>query len=180
MSERGGGQDPLVRLYRETSARLFSFVAGSLGRRDVAEDILQETFLRAAERGVARWEDAKARSWLFTVANNLVVDHLRARKRLKDRLAERDLLAASAAGCALEPREVLEQREWCEQLERLVAGLPERHRRVVLLRVYSGLTFAQIARVMNAPRNTVLSWMHRALGSLRKALGETPGKAGRQ
>jgi RNA polymerase sigma-70 factor (ECF subfamily) len=164
--------ETLVRRHRSA---LWNFLLRLLGDRPRAEDLLQETLLRAVKAS-GDWVDrAKVTTWLFTIARNLATDEVRraAHRRAEsldasgeDALAPIDRLPAedpppdaAAEGALLRPR-----------LEAALAALPAEQREVFLLREQGGLGFREIAEVTGVPENTVKSRMRYALEGLRRSL----------
>jgi len=161
----------LVRRHRTT---LWNFLLRLVGDRARAEDLLQDTFLRAVKAS-AEWEArAKVTTWLFAIARNLATDEARrAVHRRAEPLEGRDDAPgpidraasddpppdAAAEGALLRPR-----------LEAALAALPAEQREVFLLREQGGLGFREIAEVTGVPENTVKSRMRYALEGLRRTL----------
>ena len=164
--------ETLVRRHRTA---LWNFLLRHVGDRARAEDLLQDTLLRAVKAS-GDWVDrARVTTWLFTIARNLATDEVRraVHRRAEsldgggddapapiDRVAAEDPPPdASAEGALLRPR-----------LEAALAALPVEQREVFLLREQGGLGFREIAEVTGVPENTVKSRMRYALEGLRKAL----------
>ena len=145
----------LVDEYGDRLRRFASRMAGP----EVAEDVVQEVFLRIY-RSIQSFDDAGSlAAWIFTIANNLCVDHLRKRPP-----------AARQGRAEPGPSEVAEILETRRALLRAVQALPEEQKRVFLLREEAGLSFREIAELMSCPLGTALFRMHAALVSLRKTL----------
>jgi RNA polymerase sigma-70 factor (ECF subfamily) len=159
-------QDELLRaLHDEHAAALWRYVVWICGDRQLAEDVVQETLLRAWRRPrVLDQGESSARAWLFTVARNLVTDHGRsARSRYEvgtDELPERP--AADEIDALLD--------RWLVA-DALTALSPE-HRTVVVHAYYLGQPVARIAEELQVPEGTVKSRLHYALRALRLALQE--------
>lgn len=126
-----------------------------------AEDLLQETWLRAARNP----ERAKRRTWLATVLKNLVRDRTR-RKNLA-RWSER---SAAREEALPSDTEIVERLEVAERVAREVSRLPELYRRAVHLRYFEGLSPEEIARREGLPRETVRTRLRRGLALLRERL----------
>lgn len=159
-------QDDLLRaLHDEHAAALWRYVVWICGDRQLAEDIVQETLLRAWRRPkVLDQSESSARAWLFTVARNLVTDHRRsARSRheiVSDALPER--LADDGIDALLD--------RWL--VADALAALSAEHRTVVVHAYYLGETVAVIAEQLEIPEGTVKSRLHYGLRALRLALQE--------
>lgn len=136
------------------------------GDRDAAADVLQETFFRLVERPPT---GPNARSWLYTVATNLVREESRtvARRFTLLRRAPTDALHGDAAQ---DPQAMTESNEQRKTVLRALAALPERDRVVLLMRE-EGFTHEEIARAVGATSKSVGTIVVRALRKLARALG---------
>jgi len=148
---------------------LYGF-AHSLARdRSVAEDLVQETYLRAlgARRKAA---GEHVRPWLFTILRNLWKNELRRRQKpepLGELGGTLDSLAAAGAG----PEEEMGRQETRERIRDALHALPEEFREVVVLRCVEGFSYRDMASILGCPAGTVMSRLARARGRLRKTLG---------
>jgi len=132
-----------------------------------AEDLVQETFLRAY-RGFDRFTPGtNIRAWLFTILHRVRTDALRRTGRSPETVE----LDGEGPGVAAH-QEV--QAQAGTDLSRALAGLPEMFRAAVLLRDREGLSYEEIARIMEVPIGTVMSRIHRGRALLRAALGGAP------
>lgn len=157
---------PIARLFADLEPELRRFVLGVVRDPDLADDVMQATFLKALERGhEARVETA--RGWLFRVAFH---EALASRRRATARDAANRRLAGRGAGSDARPDDLLVRSETVALVREALGRLPEEQRKVVLARVYEEKTFAEIARQAGLPLGTVLTRMRRALEKLRKTL----------
>lgn len=170
----------LTSIFEEYNRRIYGYAVRLINDRTEAEDILQDVFLRAA-RGLKGGNEDKTRRWLYKVATNLAIDRLR-RRRFKmvsiDHPSGDATLERALEGSSVQPDVELHQAERKRALDGAIAILPLEQKEVVLLRHFSGLSFKEISKVMGCPLGTVLSRMHRALGKLRKEIGEEHGPLG--
>lgn len=157
---------------------LFNFTYKYVGDAHLAQDLVQETFVRVL-RSIRGYEHRGAFStWLYRIAINLCKDHLR-KKRIPmvslhdyyttssgDRVYVKDGIADDA------PRsdEELAAARREELVRRLLAGLPDEHRIVILMKEYQGLKFREIAEVLDIPEGTVKARLYRGLRTLREQL----------
>jgi RNA polymerase sigma-70 factor (ECF subfamily) len=166
---RAGDGQALEALLLRYEVPLFQFLVGVLRDRHLAEDVLQETFVRALER-IDGADGEHLRGWLFTVAYHQA---LLARRRQKSRPA--GPLAPSAAAAAPapgpDPGEAAESHDDARRLRLLIAGLPPAQREVIRQRVYEGKRFREIAAALGCPLNTALARMHEGLKRLRLLWG---------
>ncbi len=144
--------DRLFRLYHQPLVR---YLTRRLGDRDWAEEIAQETFLRALRQESITSE----RSWLFTVATNLVRDDARKAQRQRARL---ELLAAEERERTAEPASTsLERSEERAFARKAVDALAERDRLALLMRE-EGLDYDEIAAALDIARSSVGTTLSRA------------------
>jgi RNA polymerase sigma-70 factor, ECF subfamily len=133
-----------------------------------AEDLVQETFLRAYRAFDRFATGTDIRAWLFTILHRVRTDALRRRGRAPETVELDD------EGVGVAPRQEGQAQAGVD-LERALAGLPETFRTAVLLRDHEGLSYGEIAGVMDVPIGTVMSRIHRGRALLRAALrGGTP------
>jgi RNA polymerase sigma-70 factor (ECF subfamily) len=159
--------DPQAELLRalhdEHASSLWRYVVWLCGDRDLADDVVQETLLRAWRRP-AGLEHPPARAWLFTVARNLVIDEFRsARSRHESRYVEvPERLSADHIDSVLDAWQVAD----------VLSGLSEEHRAVIVYAYYRRESVASIARILEIPEGTVKSRLHYALRAMRLVLQE--------
>ncbi len=166
---KAGSHTAFQALYDRHSRRVFNFLLRSLRDRQIAENLLQETFLRVfAQRGQYR-PTATFRTWLFTIARNLLIDQLRQRSGRPELENSEPLEAAADPGAT--PLQQVEAQELGERLQAVVLRLPPSQREVLLLSRFAGLDHEEIARVTGASPTAVRVTLHRALRRLREILG---------
>ena len=184
----GGSADALAEAYDRHASIVFAAAVRLTGDRQVAEDVVQETFLALWNR--AETFDAgrgSLRTWLTTIARNRSVDHLRAAGRRPQSVSltsgrddapdaldalERMVAASDDARAAssVDPADAYAATELRETLARAVAEMPEPERRVIVLAYGEGLTQVEIADRLAWPLGTVKTRTRRALHRLREAL----------
>lgn len=154
--------------YARYRARLFSFLARMTGRRSVAEELLQETWLRLAEHATDLAEDTSLRAWLFTVARNLAASHLR--WRLLDAL--RLPLGGRFVATPASPFDLASAAESERRVEAAVAALPPAQREALLLVAGERLEPAEAARIAGVSPETLRQRLSRARAAVAAALDE--------
>jgi len=165
--------DEIVRRYATKMVNLAYQITGD---RDLAEDIGQETFLRAY-RSAARYRQiSKFSTWLYTIAINLCRNELR-RKKTKifsiEGMAEReddDKLRIDIADERMKPDLDLERKEIRVLVRTAVAKLPPKFRTALVLRDIQGLTYEEIGGILNLAEGTVKSRINRARLKVREIL----------
>jgi RNA polymerase sigma-70 factor (ECF subfamily) len=168
---KAGESAAFDRLVRDYGDRIYRFVRRMVGDR-WADDLAQEVLIRI-HRSVGAYEPTGSfDSWLFTIANNRCIDHLRRRPERRENSFDADDEGEPHVADDREagPVEVLEEREVRAALRRAVLNLPTDQKQVFLMREEAGLSFKEIARITNCPLNTALGRMHYAMENLRKAM----------
>ena len=150
------------RLYAAHAEGLFAFLAYRTGDRALAEDVLADAFERVlrARRGFDRRRGSE-RTWLYTIALNLLRDHLR-RTGAEERAIER---AGRPGEETHDPHDAVHSRD---ALQRALATLSQEEREVVALRFGGDLSLKEIARVLGEPETTVEGRLYRGLRRLRE------------
>ena len=163
--EADAGDEGLLRsLYAEHSRSLLAYALRLTGDRFAAEDVVQETLLRAWKSASVVRQVESVRAWLLTVARNIVIDRLRAsqsRPALTNELLPTDLASKDHA------QEVVENLV----VYKALATLSAEHRMVLVQLYYLGKTVPEAARTLGIPEGTVKSRSYHALRALRRSLG---------
>ena len=161
--------DALVDAYWQ---RLYGFAWQSTKNRDLAHDLVQETFLRVVQK-LDRYDHRdKFDAWLFRILVNLILDHSRSRVRRPVRSTVVDTstgaeMTDDMAARTGHPSDPVDYQEDVQRLYAALEQLPEIDRQVLLLRHYGEMPFKDIAKMLHCPLGTVLARAHRALGKLR-------------
>ncbi|MET0734805.1 MAG: sigma-70 family RNA polymerase sigma factor [Microbacterium sp.] len=155
----------LTALYDAHAGPVWRYVVHLTGDRAGADDVVQETLLRAwRSPKIMQQDPATARSWMFTVARHLVVDEIRsARRRHEVVVAETPERARGDDTDALFDAILIEE---------ALASLSADHRAVIVAAYYGGRSVAQAAAELDIPEGTVKSRLHYGLRALRLALQE--------
>jgi len=149
--------------YAAHGAELYGFAIRSLSDRGLAEEAVQETFLRAWRAG-ERFdpEIASLRTWLFAILRNVVIDLGRAR-------ATRPGLAEGGTEPTVEP---FDEALLAWQVEEALRRIGDQHRRVLVETFYRGRPYSEVAEELGVPEGTVKSRVYYGLRALRVALEE--------
>jgi RNA polymerase sigma-70 factor (ECF subfamily) len=150
--------------------RLYGYLVRMTRRRDVAEDLLQETFLRLAQHAGALTPETRLGAWLFTVAHRLVVSWARA-EAVRGQLAG-DLPRREASGGDRSPLEAIADSQAQVAMERAFAALAPAYREVALLVGVEGLPPAEVAQILGQKPEAIRQRLARARTQLAEALGE--------
>jgi RNA polymerase sigma-70 factor (ECF subfamily) len=159
--------DQLIETYQHRLMRYLLFLTG---KREVAEDLFQETWMRVLLRGSQYNGKARFDTWLFTIARNLVIDL--SRKRTMASLDEMsdgrdDERPFEIAMTGPSPLEQFQERENCAEVSEVLLKLEPNYREVLVLRFYEELSLEEIATVTRAPLSTVKSRLYRGLAALK-------------
>ena len=161
--------DLLDQLIEKYQHRLLRYLLHLTGRRELAEDFFQETWIRVLERGSQYDGRHEFSTWLFTIARNLVIDDLR-RKRpaTLDSLLDVDGAAPFDLPATGQPSafDATVQREQNEQISAGMQHISAEYRESLLLRFQEGMSLEEIATVTGAPLGTVKSRIYRGLTAL--------------
>jgi RNA polymerase sigma-70 factor (ECF subfamily) len=160
------------RLFRRLAPPLRAFFLRSFRSPAVADDLLQTTFLKIHAARHRFDVTARVRPWVFTIAARVRLDELRRRYRLPRTVTEETLLDALLVSGEPDARESLEQDERDERIRRAVDALPEGQRVVIHLNRFEGMTFAEVAQVLDMQEGAVRVRAFRAYERLRKSLGD--------
>jgi RNA polymerase sigma-70 factor (ECF subfamily) len=148
----------------ERERPLTLYAAQLLGDRELARDVVQETFLRLCSQPRHLVEDRLA-AWLYAVCRRLCLD-----VRRKERRMSPDVQPARRPDPGPGPSEVAEDRDRAAGLSAAVEGLPDRQRELVRLKFQHGLSYREIAGVMELTVSNVGVQIHEAMKTLRSAM----------
>jgi RNA polymerase sigma-70 factor (ECF subfamily) len=172
------------KLYDYYLPRIYAFIARRVEGRTVAEDLTAATFERGL--GAIRHEDLRDASlagFLYRVAASAVVDHARRTRRTippgvraSDFDEEGDREAAESIGDEAATRAFAVAID-SSRLRRALVGMPNVHRRVIVLRYFDRLEIEELCAALGCSRQTYAAMLHRALRALRSAMDETANHA---
>jgi RNA polymerase sigma-70 factor (ECF subfamily) len=169
----GGDLDSFNQLVLRWERPIYALAYRVIGREEDARDVAQEAFLRAFRALGGFKGQAKFSSWLYRITLNLCRDWIRRERRAPIAQAPEGVdlieLAAEAA-----PSETIEDLVARKELGRAVAKamstLPEEQRTAIILKEYHGLTFQEIADLLDCPLSTVKTRLYQGLSVVRKQL----------
>lgn len=174
-----GRQSAFRELLSRYEKPVFAMVYRMVRDRALAEDLAQETFVRSFNAIGSYNPRYKFSSWIFKIANNLTIDHLR-RKRLDTvsiHGAPHAVTEDEQARTSLDlespderPDAYAENRELGSQIEAAIGQLRPEYKSVTILRHVEGYSYREIAEIMELPLGTVKTYIHRARLELQKAL----------
>jgi RNA polymerase sigma-70 factor (ECF subfamily) len=184
---RRGNQAACREIVGRYQRPVFNLIVRMVRDRTLAEDLSQDTFLKAFSR-LDRYDPRyKLSNWLLKIAHNTVVDHFRQRKSRSETLpleflGRGDEPSAAELGdpAADDPLENLVRAEIAQKIECAMAALRPEYRQVVVLRYHEDLSHEEIARIMDLPVGTVKSHLHRARAQLAESLARISPAEGRR
>lgn len=171
-----GSNDAFDTLLKRHQDRIFNYILRIIKNEDIANDIFQETFVKAIltiKQG-RYTENGKFPAWISRIAHNLIIDYYRQEKT--ENLQSTDL----------EDIDILNRKDLCEQtiedimiseqitndVKRLIEELPELQKEVLMMRYYQNLSFKEIAEITGVSINTALGRMRYAILNLRRIAAE--------
>ena len=178
--EAAEGRESAFRELLERYERpVFALVYRMVRERDLAEDLAQDAFIRAF-RGIGTYKpEYKFSSWIFKIAHNVTIDHLRRRRldtislegsRYARTDEERERSRPVVASKGESPAEHIENQELRGEVEEAIGKLRPHYRTVILLRHVEGRSYQEIAEITELPLGTVKTYIHRARVELRELL----------
>lgn len=164
-----GDREAFSQLYEKTHAKLFGVISRIIFKRDLAEDILQETYLRIWRKaGQYRGEFGAAMSWLSVIARNAALD---ARRRGAEKISEHS--APPLEDMISEDKDALslaEQSDTLKQLNDCLNELAQERREMVLLAYYRGWSREELSTQYNKPVSSIKTLLRRSLINLKGCL----------
>lgn len=161
--------DALLERYKQ---KLFSYILSTVHREDLADDIFQDTFVKAIvcmRKGRYKM-NGKFYSWLLCIAHNVIIDNFRYEQSVEG-LNRSEINEHLYADNGLEgsPREIeMERENSLSQLNELIDQLPENQQEVLRMRVYEDMSFKDIAEHTGTSVNTALGRMHYAVNNMKR------------
>jgi RNA polymerase sigma-70 factor (ECF subfamily) len=166
---RHGGVWAFEELYRRHRPLVVRRLTRLCGNEAVAEELAQETFLRAAQR-IGTEGDLKFRAWVLRIGTNLAIDHVRALRRQPAQSIHDMVHVKPAAGTVsvIDTEQHVEQREDARFVVSVLERLNPRHRQVLVLREIEGLDYRSIADRLGVSCSAIETLLFRARGRFRE------------
>jgi len=174
-----GREDAFRELVRRYERPVFSLIFRMVRDSATAEDLAQDAFIKILNHIDKYRPEFKLSSWLFKIANNVAIDHLRRRQvdtvsmsgsphaSTASEIEATSFEVASTAESALDE---IEARELGSAIERAIGALRPEYRSCILLRHVEGRSYEEIAATLDLPLGTVKTYIHRARIELRELL----------
>lgn len=183
-SFRKGDEQAFEELVRRYQDPVYNVAYRMVGEREAAMDVAQEAFMKAF-RGIETYNTRMAfKNWLYRIATNAAIDHLRRRAAaryvsMEVAYSRSDYREQQAPGGVEAeppgseddiPENVSLKNETAAFLQEAILKLPENYRAAIVLHHLEGLGFAEVGRILGVPRNTAKTWAHRGRGLLSESL----------
>jgi RNA polymerase sigma-70 factor (ECF subfamily) len=173
-SATAGDLEAFNQLVTRWERPIYALAYRTLGREEDARDVAQEAFMRAY-RGLRGFKgEAKFSSWLYRITLNLCRDWMRKERRAPIVQVPEGTDPVDLADAQASPLESVEdlvaRREMSDAVSRAMAELPEEQRTAIMMKEYHGLTFQEIADILNCPLSTVKTRLYQGLSVLRRRL----------
>jgi RNA polymerase sigma-70 factor (ECF subfamily) len=162
----------LREVFESDEAALLRFAFGMLGRREVAEDVVQDAFVQAYTKLDTFKQNSKFYTWLYRIAFNVSISRRRRRRAELSVDEGRDATGDEPVDSGASPTAPLEEAERRVQLQEAMQRLTEEHRAIIVLRHMDEFSYEEIAEVLDISVGTVRSCLHRARAALLEHLRE--------
>jgi len=182
---RSGDERAFRLLVERYQKKVYAVAFGMVKDREEAMDVVQEAFVKVHRSLDSFKADATFYTWLYRITVNVCIDVIRRRgamrsdsvefdERIGHDLAEANLGAVSSQ-LGSNPEKTVLQREVGEKIQAALEQIPEKHRAILLLRELDGLSYEELAQVLDIPKGTVMSRLFHARAKVQKLLSESLG-----
>ncbi len=171
-----GSNEAFDVLLRRHQDRIFSYILRIIKNEDIANDIFQETFVKAIQtiRQGRYTENGKFPAWISRIAHNLIIDYYRQEK--SENVQSSDLTDVDVLNrkelCEATIEDAIVTEQIRDDVKYLIKELPALQREVLIMRYYQGLSFKEIAEITGVSINTALGRMRYAILNLRRIANE--------
>jgi len=153
-------------IYARYAKKIYGFLMRRLGQPDDCAELFQETFLRLHKGRLSYKPEMSFKTWLYTIANNLVRDSLRIKMRSKSARATEDIEN-------MIERAIPDGNYKLQSFKEAFASLTDDQREAIVLSRFEGLRYEEIAKVMGRSTEAVNQLIQRAMGHLRECMDES-------
>ncbi|HEY2733134.1 MAG TPA: sigma-70 family RNA polymerase sigma factor [Polyangiales bacterium] len=173
---RTGSKAAFEQLFQKYHRRAYAVALGVLKRPEDAMDVVQDAFIKV-HRNIATFQGASSfYTWLYRIVMNLAIDHVRRTRRVVE--WGDDVPIDQAAGDRTlvpkvedeNPSRTLVRRELSDKIRQALDALPEYHRAVILLREVEGMSYEEMAEVLEVPKGTIMSRLFHARRKMQDQL----------
>ena len=180
LAYRDGDEEAFTLLFKRYELRIFNYILRHIGDRALAEDLLQNTFLKVHRSRKSYQPSAAFSTWIFTIASNLLKDAARVQKRRADVVELEEVRERIATGSGSSqpvpmprqqnPEVETGEREIADYVRQAVQALPSDQRQVIILAKYEGFKYEEIAEILNTTPGALKVKAHRAMKFLQRIL----------
>jgi RNA polymerase sigma-70 factor (ECF subfamily) len=164
-------QEAFSRLYEEYFDKIYRYIVIKIGDTLEAEDITQQVFVNALQSiSSFKWQGIPFSAWLYRIAHNQVVDHLRKKTKRPATYGDEPIDIISGDRKDMDPQKITEHNLRIEQVMVATKELTEAQREVISLRFTSDMSTAEVARIMGKSEGAIKALQHSAILALRKVL----------
>ncbi len=170
-----GGNEAFERLVDKYWRLVISWIRPRVRSVAEAEDVAQESFIRAFRALKSLEDPERFMSWLLRIAKNVAADNARRCRNVQslDRMCEDGEPPVAAPAVQEDPGDRIDRDEEFGSVLREVHRLPEKYRLVVMLRYFEGFSGSEISAILGEPEGTVRNRLFRALDKLRRQIGKS-------
>lgn len=182
---RSGDERAFRLLVERYQKKVYAVALGMVKDREEAMDVVQEAFVKVHRSLESFKADATFYTWLYRITVNVCIDVIRRRGGSRSDTVEfdehiaHDLTEANLGGVSSQlgnnPEKAVLQRELGEKIQAALEQIPEKHRAILLLRELDGLSYEELAQVLEIPKGTVMSRLFHARAKVQKLLSESLG-----
>ena len=170
-----GDEDAFSEIVKIYLNQIYNFVHRLAGDRDAAEDLAQETFLKAW-RNLKRFDQKRNfKTWLFAIAKNTTFDWLKRKKEIPFSTftdEEGESWLENISSDEILPDEILERSDLAEEFEKILEKIPVHYRAILILHYKEDFSLHEIAEILGEPYNTIKIRHQRGLAMLKKAFND--------
>ena len=167
---RSGDEEAFRLIFERYARSVIRFIYGLVGEADLAEELMQETFVRAYNNRNNLREDAKLAAWIFGIARNVALNALRSRRVAANKLADDDYAQMDVADEGPPPDEQLLSKELDSVIGKALQTLTEDKRLVFTLKVLQQKSYEEIAEITGYSIAKLKIDLHRAKAEMRKLI----------
>jgi RNA polymerase sigma-70 factor (ECF subfamily) len=173
---RTGSRAAFEALFHKYHRRAFAVALGVLKRPDDAQDVVQDAFIKV-HKHIATFQGASSfYTWLYRIVMNLAIDHVRRTRKVVEWGDDVQISEAAGDGSLVprveddNPSKTVVRRELSDKIRQALDSLPEYHRAVILLREVEGMSYEEMAEVLDVPKGTIMSRLFHARRKMQDQL----------
>ena len=167
---RSGDEEAFRLIFEQHAGAVVRFIYGMIGVGDLAEELMQETFVRAYRHRNSLRDDAKLAAWIFGIARNVALNALRSRRAAAGKLTGDDYAEVEAVDTDPAPDERLLTKELDEIIGKSLKTLTEDKRVVFTLKVLQQKSYEEIAEITGHSVPKLKTDLHRAKAEMREMI----------